>query len=89
MDIEKVAKETPEKILTTKIDLKDEGPNDEEIEKIISIFKFNENQSNVGKNLIKTLYKILIEKDANLIEINPLILTKEEKNCLFGCENEF
>jgi len=79
MDIEKVAKETPEKILTTKIDLKDEGPNDEEIKKIISIFKFNENQSNVGKNLIKTLYKILIEKDANLIEINPLILTKEEK----------
>ena len=79
MDIEKIAKETPEKILTTKIDLKDEGPNDEEIKKIISIFKFNENQSNVGKNLIKTLYKILIEKDANLIEINPLILTKEEK----------
>ena len=79
MDIEKIAKETPEKILTTKIDLKDEGPNDEEIKKIISIFKFNENQSSVGKNLIKTLYKILIEKDANLIEINPLILTKEEK----------
>ena len=79
MDIEKIAKETPAKILTTKIDLKDEGPNDEEIKKIISIFKFNENQSNVGKNLIKTLYKILIEKDANLIEINPLILTKEEK----------
>ena len=79
MDIEKIAKETPEKILTTKIDLKDEGPNDEEIKKIISIFKFNENQSNVGKNLIKTLYKILIEQDANLIEINPLILTKEEK----------
>ena len=79
MDIEKIAKETPEKILTTKIDLKDEGPNDEEIKKIISIFKFNENQSNGGKNLIKTLYKILIEKDANLIEINPLILTKEEK----------
>ena len=37
MDIEKVARENPEKIITTKIDLKKEGPNDEEIKKIISI----------------------------------------------------
>ena len=79
MDIEKVAKEVPEKIHTTKVDLKKEGPSDEEIKKIISIFKFNDNQSSVGKNLIKSLYKILLEKDANLIEINPLILTKEGK----------
>jgi succinyl-CoA synthetase beta subunit len=79
MDIEKVAKEAPEKIHTTKVDLKKEGPGDEEIKKIISIFKFNDNQSSVGKNLIKSLYKILIEKDANLIEINPLILTKGGK----------
>ena len=34
MDIEKVARENPEKIITTKIDLKKEGPNDEEIKKI-------------------------------------------------------
>ena len=79
MDIEKVAKEAPEKIHTTKVDLKKEGPDDEEIKKIISIFKFNDNQLNVGKNLIKSLYKILLEKDANLIEINPLILTKGGK----------
>ena len=79
MDIEKVAKEVPEKIHTTKVDLKKEGPGDEEIKKIISIFKFNDNQSSVGKNLIKSLYKILLEKDANLIEINPLILTKGGK----------
>ena len=32
-----------------------------------------------GKKLIIALYKILIEKDANLIEINPLILTKSNK----------
>ena len=29
--------------------------------------------------LIKYLYKILVEKDASLIEINPLIITKNEK----------
>ena len=37
MDIEKVASETPKKIITTKIDLKKEGPSEEEVEKIISI----------------------------------------------------
>ncbi len=79
MDIEKVAKETPEKIITSKIDYKFEGPNEKEIEKIISIFEFENNQRQTAKRLIKALYKILIEKDASLIEINPLIISKEEK----------
>ena len=79
MDIEKVAKETPEKIITSKIDYKFEGPNEKEIEKIISIFKFENNQRQTAKRLIKALYKILIEKDASLIEINPLIISKDEK----------
>ena len=30
-----------------------------------------------AENLIKSLYKIIIEKDASLIEINPLIITKD------------
>ena len=77
MDIEKVAKETPKKIVTNKIDLKSEGPSVEEIENIISIFKFNSHQRIVGSNLVKSLYKILTEKDASLIEINPLIINKQ------------
>ena len=79
MDIEKVAKESPNKIITNKVDFNPEGPNENEIEKIISIFKLNENQTQTGKKLIKSLFKILIEKDASLIEINPLIITKDEK----------
>ena len=39
MDIEKVAAETPDKIITNKIDFKDDGPNQEEIENIISVFQ--------------------------------------------------
>lgn len=78
MDIEKVAAEKPEKIITTKIDLKDE-PDNNEIEKIINIFNFNEKQKNEAKKLIISLYKILIEKDASLIEINPLIITKNNQ----------
>jgi len=79
MDIEKVADETPEKIITNKIELKDDGPTHDEIENIISVFKFDKNQKKTASKLIKSLYKIVIEKDANLIEINPLIITKEHK----------
>ena len=79
MDIEKVAAETPEKIITNKIELKDEGPTQEEIENIISIFKFDDTQKITASKLIKSLYKIVLTKDANLIEINPLIITKEHK----------
>ena len=79
MDIEKVATETPEKIVTSKIDLKDEGPSEIEIQNIISVFKLKKEQIETAKKLIKSLYKILVEKDASLIEINPLIITKNEK----------
>ena len=79
MDIEKVALETPEKIITNKIDLKEGGPNNEEIEKIISIFEFNEKQKLTAAKIIKSLYEIIVKKDANLIEINPLIITKSKE----------
>jgi len=78
MDIEKVASETPEKIITNKIDFK-EDLETSEIEKIIKPFNFNNEQTLSAKKLIKALYKILIEKDATLIEINPLIITKDER----------
>ena len=79
MDIEKVAEEDSDKIITNKIDFKDVGPSDEEIEKITKTFNFDIQQKEIGKKLIKAMYKILIEKDASLIEINPLIITKDNK----------
>ena len=83
IDIEKVAKETPHKIITNKIELKEKGPNNEEIEKIISIFKLNDKQKIIASKLVNSLYEIIIKKDANLIEINPLIITKSgELICL-------
>ena len=76
MDIEKVALETPEKIITNKVDLKSETEIDE-IEKIIKPFNFNSEQKITAQKLIKALYKILIQKDATLIEINPLIIDRK------------
>ena len=78
MDIEKVASETPEKIITTKVDLKSEIGLDE-IERVIKIFNFNSEQKIIAQKLIKALYEILIQKDATLIEINPLIITKDQR----------
>ena len=79
MDIEKVAQETPDKIITNKIDLNESGPSNDQIEKIISVFRLSEKQKQTAYKLIKSLYEIIISKDANLIEINPLILTKSNE----------
>jgi|TARA_B110000259_G_scaffold186675_1_gene238520 succinyl-CoA synthetase beta subunit len=78
MDIERVAHETPDKIITTKIDF-EEDIKIIDIEKIIAPFHFNEDQKKAATKLVKALYRILILKDASLIEINPLIITKNEE----------
>ena len=78
MDIEKVAVETPQKIITTKVDMKVDVQK-EDIDKIIKIFNFSDTQKLVASKLIQSLYKILLEKDASLIEINPLVITKDKK----------
>jgi len=79
MDIEKVAAETPTKIITNKIDLKNDGPSIQEIDKIISVFQLNDEQKKTASDIIKSLYQIIIKKDASLIEINPLIITKSNE----------
>ena len=79
MDIEKVAAETPEKIIKNKIDFKDTGPNQNEIENIISVFNFDSDQKETASKLIKSLYEIIIKKDASLIEINPLIINNNNR----------
>ncbi len=78
MDIEKVATETPKKIITTKVDF---GKNikNSDIEKIIRPFNFEPKLRKEANNLVQSLFKILIEKDATLIEINPLIITKQKR----------
>ncbi len=77
MDIENVAQDNPKKINTNKIDLSATGPTTSEIQKIISVFNLNSEQKKTAENLIRSLYRIIVEKDASLIEINPLVITKK------------
>ena len=78
MDIEDVAKNNPKKIVTTKINL-DDKISDKDCEKIVEIFNLSPDAKKQAINLIKSIYKMFIDVDANLVEINPLILTKENK----------
>ena len=78
MDIEEVASKTPEKIITTKVEFKDEI-SDKECEEIISIFDLSGDAKTQAVNLIKSIYKMFVSTDANMVEINPLILTKDSK----------
>ena len=80
MDIEEVAKSNPEKIIKTKVELFDDIK-EEDCKKIIRIFNLDDKASLQGIKLIKSIYKMFISTDANLVEINPLILT-EENNLL-------
>ena len=82
MDIEKIAVNSPEKIITTKVDL-NERIAQKDIENIIKPFALKDDQKKSANDLIQSLLKILREKDASLIEINPLIINKKgELICL-------
>ena len=78
MDIEEVAKNNPEKIITTKLDFSEEV-SDEDCEKIIKIFNLKDNLKLEAVALIKSIYKMFLSTDASLVEINPLILTEDKK----------
>ena len=77
VNIEEVAKNHPEKIVTVKIKFS-KTVDETDVNKILKNFSLSEKSKKQGNQLIQSIYKILIEKDANLIEINPLILTKDE-----------
>ena len=78
VDIELVAKNNPEKIITTKIDFK-KFLSEQDIKNIIKIFNFDEGQKKEASKLVNAMYNTLISKDASLIEINPLVITKDNK----------
>ena len=76
MDIEEVAKSDPNKINTVKISFK-EDIKDEDCKKIIRNFNLDGDANLKCIKIIKSIYKTFVSTDASLIEINPLILTKE------------
>ena len=76
MDIEAVAAETPEKIVTKPID-PDTGVTTEDAAALCDALKLEGAAREDGMKLFPTLYKAFSEKDMSLLEINPLIVMKD------------
>ena len=78
MDIETVAKEHPEAIITTPIDIH-VGVTDDIARNIATELGFSEQCIEDAKNTIQNLYKVFTERDATQIEINPLSETTDHQ----------
>tara|TARA_B100000686_G_C16747097_1_gene950136 strand:- start:651 stop:1811 length:1161 start_codon:yes stop_codon:yes gene_type:complete len=88
VDIEKVAKEKPNKIITTKLDSIDVISNDD-FNKIIKVFNLNQKQKEQAKQIVQSIFSLFIKKDASLIEINPLIVKKSDDLCCLDAKINF
>ena len=75
MDIETVAHDTPEKILTLAIN-PDKGVTAEDSAKLCDALKLDGAAREDGMKLFPILYKAFVEKDMSLLEVNPLIVMK-------------
>ncbi len=75
MNIEEVAEETPEKIVTVHIDPAT-GCMPHHARRIAQALALKGPAAKQCGKLIPTLYKAFVEKDMSMLEINPLIVTK-------------
>ena len=76
MDIEGVAHDTPEKIVTVDID-PTKGVTAADANKIADALKLEGAARGDAKSVFPTLYKAFTEKDMSLLEVNPLIVMKD------------
>jgi succinyl-CoA synthetase beta subunit len=76
VDIEAVAANTPEKIVTLTVDPAS-GLSAFHGRVIAAALKLDGELAKQCAALVRALYKLFIDKDASLIEINPLVVTKE------------
>lgn len=73
MDIEEVAAETPEKILTVGVD-PIAGMTDANGQEIAAALELTGDQVDQCVTLVKNLYKAFVDTDMSLLEINPLVV---------------
>ncbi len=75
MDIEQVATDTPEKIITVAVDPL-AGVHDSQIAELSAGLELDKRQNEQFADFITRLYKLFVECDASLVEVNPLIITE-------------
>jgi succinyl-CoA synthetase beta subunit len=75
MDIEAVAHDTPEKIVTIAID-PEKGVTADDVARINAAYGLSGDAAKDGGSLFPILYKAFVETDMSLLEVNPLIVMK-------------
>jgi succinyl-CoA synthetase beta subunit len=78
MDIEKVAHDTPEKIHTFSVDPAT-GIQPHHGRAVARALGLSGDLAKQAGNLVGKLYRAFVEKDMSLLEINPLIVTRDQK----------
>lgn len=73
MDIEAVAHDTPEKIITVVID-PTAGVTEADVKTISDAYGLSGDAAEDAKPLFRALYKAFVEKDMAMLEVNPLIV---------------
>lgn len=78
MDIEKVAHDTPEKIVTISVDpTANICPH--HVRRIAKALGLDADLQKQMSPMLTNLYKAFVEKDMALLEVNPLVITKDKK----------
>ncbi|RWS13272.1 succinyl-CoA ligase [ADP-forming] subunit beta-like protein [Dinothrombium tinctorium] len=72
MNIEEIAKENPDAIVTEPIDIV-EGVKDEQVMRVAKALGFHPDGVKQAADIMRKIYDVFIEKDAMMIEINPMI----------------
>ena len=78
MDIEEVAENSPEKILTVDIN-PSVGIDEKDVISISKALGLNDDLLSKSGSLLKNLYNAFVETDMSLLEINPLVLTGDKE----------
>jgi succinyl-CoA synthetase beta subunit len=78
MDIEEVAAKTPEKIIKVAVDPAT-GFSGMHARKIAFGLNLNKDLIKKASQIIGSLYRIFVEKNCSLIEINPFVITKDQR----------
>ena len=76
MDIEQVAHDTPEKIITVAIN-PEAGVTAADVAKLNGALALSGEAAKDGESLFPILYEAFVEKDMGLLEVNPLIVMKD------------
>jgi succinyl-CoA synthetase beta subunit len=72
VEIEVTAKENPDAVAKVAIDPLT-GVDDAKVDEIIEATRFPEDVRELARDMIKKLWKVFIEEDATLVEVNPLV----------------